>query len=94
MIPAIDLAVICSILSSGEDMPISAKIAFSGEVGLSGEIRPVTRIEQRISEAAKMGFEQILISKYNLKGLDLKRFSSINIFPVSKVEEVFSHLFG
>lgn len=92
--PAIDLAVICSILSSGEDMPVSAKIAFSGEVGLSGEIRPVTRIEQRISEAEKMGFEEIVISKYNLKGLDTSRFKAIKIYPVAKVEEVFSHLFG
>jgi DNA repair protein RadA/Sms len=92
--PAIDLAVICAILSSGEDIAISAKIAFSGEVGLSGEIRPVTRIEQRISEAEKMGFEQIVISKYNLKGLDKERFKAINIYPVGKVEEVFSHLFG
>ena len=65
--PAIDLAVICSILSSSEDIAISPRITFSAEVGLSGEIRPVTRIEQRISEAEKMGFEEILISKYNLK---------------------------
>lgn len=92
--PAIDLAVICSILSSGEEIAISAKIAFSGEVGLSGEIRPVTRIEQRISEAEKMGFEEIVISKYNLKGLDKARFKAIRIIPVSKVEEVFSYLFG
>ena len=92
--PAIDLAVICSILSSGENIPISSKITFSGEVGLSGEIRPVTRIEQRISEAEKMGFEEILISKYNLKGLDKSRFKSIRIVAVSKVEEVFSILFG
>ena len=92
--PAIDLAVICSILSSGEEIAISAKIAFSGEVGLSGEIRPVTRIEQRILEAEKMGFEEIVISKYNLKGLDKGRFKSIRLYPVSKVEEVFSHLFG
>ena len=91
--PAIDLAVICSILSSGEDVAISPKIAFSGEVGLSGEIRPVTRIEQRIIEAEKMGFEEIVISKYNLKGLDKGRFKAIKIYPVSKVEEVFSHLF-
>jgi DNA repair protein RadA/Sms len=92
--PAIDLAVICAILSSGEDIPISPKISFSGEVGLSGEIRPVTRIEQRIVESEKMGFEQIVVSKYNLKGLDRSRFKAINIVPVSKVEEVFSLLFG
>lgn len=92
--PAIDLAVICAILSSGEDIPISPKISFSGEVGLSGEIRPVTRIEQRIVESEKMGFEQILISKYNQKGLDKSRFKAIKIVAVSKVEEVFSYLFG
>lgn len=92
--PAIDLAVICSILSSGEDIAISPKIAFSAEVGLSGEIRPVTRIEQRISEAEKMGFEEIIISKYNLKGMDKNKYKGIKIYPVSRVEEVFSHLFG
>lgn len=91
--PAIDLAVICAILSSGEDKAISAKIAFSGEVGLSGEIRPVTRIDQRISEAEKMGFEEIVISKYNTKGLEKERFKDIRIYPVGKVEEVFSRLF-
>ena len=92
--PAIDLAVICAVLSSSEDIAISPRIAFSGEVGLSGEIRPVTRIEQRISEAEKMGFEEILISKYNLKGLDRNRYKAIKIIAVSKVEEVFGHLFS
>ena len=92
--PAIDLAVICAVLSSSEDIAISPRIAFSGEVGLSGEIRPVTRIEQRISEAEKMGFEEILISKYNLKGLDRSRYKAIKIIAVSKVEEVFGHLFA
>ena len=92
--PAIDLAVICAILSSNEDIGINPKIAFSAEVGLSGEIRPVTRIENRISEAEKMGFSQIVISKYNLKGLDKSRFKTIEVVAVSKVEEVFSILFG
>jgi DNA repair protein RadA/Sms len=92
--PAIDLAVICAVLSSSEDIAISPRIAFSAEVGLSGEIRPVTRIEQRISEAEKMGFEEILISKYNLKGLDRSRYKAIKIIAVSKVEEVFGHLFS
>ena len=92
--PAIDLAVICAILSSSEDIAVSAKICFSAEVGLSGEIRPVTRVEQRISEAAKMGFEEIIISKYNLKGMDKNRIKGIKIHAVSKVEEVFSILFG
>ena len=89
--PAIDLAVICAVLSSSEDIAISPRIAFSAEVGLSGEIRPVTRIEQRISEAEKMGFEEILISKYNLKGLDKSRYKAIRINAVSKDEEVFQH---
>ncbi len=91
--PAIDLGVICAILSSSEDMPIPQKKCFAGEIGLSGEIRPVSRIEQRIAEAEKLGFEQFFISKYNFKGLNTARFS-IEITPVSKVEEVFSLLFG
>ncbi|MCC7231952.1 MAG: DNA repair protein RadA [Bacteroidia bacterium] len=92
--PAIDLAVICAILSSSEDIAISAGICSSAEVGLSGEIRPVTKIENRISEAEKMGFEKILISKYNLRGFDQKRFKNIRVMPVARVEEVFSELFG
>lgn len=92
--PAIDLSVICSILSSSEDIAISPKICFAAEVGLSGEIRPVARIEQRISEAEKLGFETIIVSKYNLKGVDINRFKKISVKPVSKVEEVFSLLFG
>lgn len=92
--PAIDLAVISAILSSNEDMAIPPHTAFAAEVGLSGEIRPVNKIEQRLSEASKMSFEKIFVSKYNLKGLDLKRFSGIEIIAVSKVEEVFQRLFG
>lgn len=91
--PAIDLAVVCAILSSNEDIPIASKICFAAEVGLSGEIRPVTRIDQRISEAEKLGFEQIFISKYNQKGLDTST-TKIKIIAVSKVEEVFQWLFG
>ncbi len=91
--PAIDLAVVCAILSSSEDIPISPKLSFSAEVGLSGEIRPVNRIEQRISEAEKLGFQQIFISRYNEKGLDLDKFK-IKVVKVGKVEEVFSLLFG
>lgn len=91
--PGIDLALVCAVLSSNEDMPISGKICFAGEVGLSGEIRPVNRIDQRISEAEKLGFQQIFISKYNKKGLDVKNYN-IEITPVGKVEEVFSILFG
>ncbi len=91
--PGIDLALVCAVLSSNEDMPISPKTCFAGEVGLSGEIRPVNRIDQRISEAEKLGFEHIFISKYNKKGLDLKTYS-IKITLVGKIEEVFSLLFG
>lgn len=91
--PGIDLALVCAVLSSNEDMPISPKVCFAGEVGLSGEIRPVNRIDQRISEAEKLGFEHIFISKYNKKGLDLKSYH-IKITMVGKIEEVFSLLFG
>jgi DNA repair protein RadA/Sms len=91
--PAIDLAVICAVLSSSEDIPISQKYCFCAEVGLSGEIRPVNRIESRISEAEKLGFEQIFISKYNQKGLNQKSFK-IKITAVAKVEDVFRLLFG
>jgi DNA repair protein RadA/Sms len=91
--PGIDLALVCAVLSSNEDMPVSPKVCFAGEVGLSGEIRPVNRIDQRISEAEKLGFEHIFISKYNKKGLDLKNYQ-IKITMVGKIEEVFSLLFG
>lgn len=91
--PGIDLALVCAILSSNEDMPISPKTCFAGEVGLSGEIRPVNRIDQRISEAEKLGFEHIFISKYNKKGLDLSVYK-IKITMVGKIEEVFGLLFG
>ncbi len=91
--PGIDLALVCAVLSSNEDLPISMKTCFAGEVGLSGEIRPVNRIDQRISEAEKLGFEHIFISKYNKKGLDLKTYN-IKITLVGKIEEVFNLLFG
>lgn len=91
--PGIDMALVCAVLSSSEDLPISQSICFAGEVGLTGEIRPVSRIDQRIHEAQKLGFEKIFISTYNKKGLDLKQFS-IEIETVSKMEEVFSKLFA
>ena len=91
--PAIDLGVICAVLSSSEDVAVSDKACFAAEVGLTGEIRPVTRIEQRIAEAQKLGFEEIFISKYSLKGIDKENFT-IKIHPVSKVEQVFNLLFG
>ena len=91
--PAIDLAVIAAILSSNADIPISSRYAFAAEVGLSGEIRAVTRIEARIAEADKLGFEKIFVSKYNAKGLDTKRFK-IEIVPVASVYELGAELFG
>ena len=91
--PAIDLAVISAILSSSLDIAIDRTVCMTGEVGLSGEIRPVSRIEQRISEAAKLGFERIIIPKSNMHGLE-KRKLGIELIPVTKVEEAFKHLFG
>ncbi len=91
--PGIDLALVCGILSSNEDLPIAQNVCFAAEVGLTGEIRPVSRIEQRISEADKLGFEKVFISTHNLKGLDVRNFK-IEIIPVVKMEEVFSKLFG
>lgn len=91
--PGIDLALVCAILSSNEDLPISQTATFAAEVGLTGEIRPVNRVEQRILEAEKLGFEKIYVSSFNLKGLNLKNFK-IEIIAVSKMEEVFSSLFG
>lgn len=91
--PAIDLAVISAILSSNMDVEIDATICMAGEVGLSGEIRPVNRIEQRIAEAEKLGFKQIVLPKSNIKRLDLSRYS-IEIKAVSKVEEAFRLIFG
>lgn len=91
--PAIDLAVCASILSSFEDIAIPGTTCFAAEVGLSGEIRAVNRIDQRISEAEKLGFQEIYISKFNMKGTDVKRYG-IKINAVSKLEEVLSGLFG
>ncbi len=91
--PAIDLGVICAVLSSNEDIPVSENTCFAAEVGLTGEIRPVTRIEQRISEAGKLGFKEIFVSKHNLKGLREKDFG-IQVHPVTRIDQVFNLLFG
>lgn len=91
--PAIDLAVITAILSSNLDVAVDRTIAMAGEVGLSGEIRPVSRIEQRISEAQKLGFGQIIIPKNNMHGLDKSKYN-IELIPVQKVEEAFRNIFG
>ena len=85
--PAIDLALVAAIISSAEDIYISSNICFAGEVGLSGEIRAVSRIESRISEAEKLGFKKIILSKYSIKGIDKKSFK-IDIVPVSKVSDL------
>ena len=92
--PAIDLAVICAILSSSEDLVIDPMICFAGEVGLTGEIRPVNRIETRIKEAARLGFKKIFVSRYNLQGLDLKSEKSIEVIGVGRVDEVLQALFA
>jgi DNA repair protein RadA/Sms len=90
--PSIDLAVICALLSSYEDVFLPQRICFSGEVGLSGEIRAVNRIDQRIAEAEKLGFEKIIVSKYNQKGLSKQKFN-IEVVLMGRVEEVYKHLF-
>ena len=87
---AIDLAVVCSILSSDQDVPLDNQICFAGEIGLSGEIRAVNRIDQRISEAEKLGYKKIIISKYNK--FNSKDFN-IEIVKCGKIEEVFRLLF-
>ncbi len=91
--PALDLAVCASIVSSLHDISISEKVCFAAEVGLGGEIRAVNRIENRISEAQKLGYEIIYISTYNTKGLDQKKFG-ITIRPFAKLASVFSDLMG
>ncbi len=89
--PAIDLAVICALLSSYEDKPIPMSICFVGEVGLSGEVRAVSRIEQRIAEAEKLGFEKIVVSKFNKKSISSS--FKIQISFVSTIEELYNTLF-
>src|SRR5664279_2964994 len=90
--PSIDLAVLCALLSSFEDVPLAADTCFAGEVGLNGEIRAVNRIGQRIAEAEKLGFSKILVSKYNQKGLK-NHPHQIDVILVGKVEEVYKYLF-
>lgn len=91
--PAMDLSVIAAILSSNIDTGIETDVCMAGEVGLSGEIRPVARIEQRIAEAEKLGFKRILLPRSNMQGLDQSRFK-IELVPVRKVEEALRELFG
>lgn len=89
--PAIDLAVVAAILSSNEDISIDKDFCFAGEIGLSGEIRPVNRVDQRIQEAEKLGFSTIFVSKYNKVTL---KNTAITIKMVAKIEDVASELFG
>lgn len=91
--PAMDLAVISAILSSNMDLAIEQQVCMAGEVGLSGEIRPISRIEQRILEAEKLGFAKILVPNLNLKGFNTSKLN-IEIVPVRKVDEAFRQLFG
>ena len=90
---ATDLSVIAAVLSSNVDTPIEAGWCMAGEVGLSGEVRPVNRIEQRVAEAEKLGFSDIIIPQYNLQGFNRKKYH-INLHPVRKVEEALRALFG
>ena len=90
--PAIDLAMVCALLSSFEDVPIPQNIVFAGEVGLSGEIRAVNRIEQRIAEAEKLGFGKIIISRYNKRSQE-KQARGIEVVTVARVDEVYNILF-
>ncbi len=91
--PAIDLSIIAAVLSSNVDTPVERTTCLCGEVGLSGEIRPVSRILQRISEAERLGFQRIIIPSANIQNLDAKAFS-IEVRPVRKVEEALRELFG
>lgn len=90
--PAIDLAVIASVLSSAEDVPIGNNVCFAAEVGLSGEIRAVSRTEKRISEAEKLGFEKIIVSKYSLKGIEKQKYK-IEILAVANIRDMVDLLF-
>ncbi len=89
--PAMDLSVVAAILSSNEDTAISNRYAFAAEVGLSGEIRSVNRIEARIAEADKLGMEKIFISKYNVKGFDATKFN-IEVIPIATISEMLRSL--
>jgi DNA repair protein RadA/Sms len=90
--PATDLAVLTAILSSNVDYAVEKHVCMAGEVGLSGEIRPINRIEQRIREAEKLGFTKMIIPNFDLKGLNLGKIN-MELIRVHKVEEAFKHLF-
>lgn len=90
--PAIDLAVMAAVLSSSEDVPLDGRTAFAAEVGLSGEVRAVNRVEARIAEADKLGFNRIFISKYSAKGLDISKYN-VEVVPVATIGELYKRLF-
>ena len=90
--PAIDMAVVSAILASSLDIAIPSDTCFAAEIGLSGEIRPVNRVNQRIAEAEKLGFKRIFISKYNQKGLEAEKHK-IQVIMVGKIEELMRKLF-
>ena len=91
--PALDLSVIAAVLSSNVDAPIDGDVCMAGEVGLSGEIRPVARIEQRIAEAQKLGFKRMLLPAHNMQGINKEAYQ-IELVPVRKVSEAVRELFG
>ena len=91
--PAIDLAVLAALLSSLDDIPIQPTECFAGEVGLSGEVRAVSRIDLRVQEADRLGFKRFFLSKYNMKGLNTKNLK-MELVPVSRVDELAGELFG
>lgn len=91
--PSIDLAVLCALLSSYEDVPLPQSICFAGEIGLSGEIRAVNKIDQRIAEAEKLGFEKIIVSKYNQSVRQSRQKFNIEVVTMARVEEVYQYLF-
>ena len=91
--PALDLALMVALVSSLENIPVSNRFCFAGEVGLSGEIRAVNHVEKRIQEADRLGFEQIFLPRNNEKAMEGKSFD-INITYIGKINEVFEHLFG
>ena len=90
--PSMDMAVLCALLSSFEDVTLPDHLCFAGEIGLSGEIRAVNRIEQRIAEAEKLGFEKIIVSKYNQKSLQNLK-NNIEVVTMGRVEELYQYLF-
>ena len=91
--PAIDLSVIAAVISSNVDTAIDRGICLAGEVGLSGEIRPITRINQRVAEAAKLGFNRIILPEGNMKGIETHKLG-IELVPVTKVSDALAELFG